>query len=99
MKDFSLYFSSIVFTGVKLKKIINYYYIANVLLSMIIWVFNQRFPTPLMISDISDSNLISDYITVSKVPVNRLFAIRTKFYEKKCVQIDVIIQVQKQSLK
>lgn len=52
-----------------------------------------------MISDISDSNLISDYITVSKVPVNRLFAIRTKFYEKKCVQIDVIIQVQKQSLK
>ena len=47
-----------------------------------------------MISDMSDYD-ISDYVTVSEVPVNRLFAIQTKFYEKKCVRNDVIRQALK----
>ena len=45
---------------------------------MLFWVFHQRFSTLLMISDMSDYD-ISDYVTVSEVPVNRLFAKQTKF--------------------
>lgn len=61
---------------------------------MLFWIFHQRFSTLLMISDMSDYD-ISDYVTVSEVPVNRLFAIQTKFYERKCVRNDVIRQALK----
>ena len=33
----------------------------------------------LTISDISDYNMIDNYVTVFEVPTNRLFVIRTKF--------------------
>ena len=79
MKGFSLYFSSLAFTGVRLKRFINYHCIANVLLYMLFWIFNQRFSTLLMIRDISDYAMIGGYVTVSEVPVNRLFVFRTKF--------------------